>query len=167
LFPVALILCLLVRKDITREELIRGSLLGGCLCAVNLLLTVTLQYTSATATAFFPCLNGLLATLFTRLTLLRHVPRLTWCAATLALLGMGLMTASTTISLDEWRGTLLALLGSLTYTGYIFLFDRLLVGYQTDRLSGFWPILGIQLLTMAAGGAGHPPALRRLACAAP
>ena len=152
LFPVALILCLLVRKDITREVLIRGSLLGGCLCAVTLLLTVALQYTSATATAFFPCLNGLLAALFTRLTLRRHVPRLTWCAATLALLGMGLMTASTTISLNEWRGTLLAFLGSVTYTGYIFLFDRLLVGYQTDRLSGFWPILGIQLLTLAAGG---------------
>jgi drug/metabolite transporter (DMT)-like permease len=152
LLPVALVLCLLVSKDITREVLIRGSLLGGCLCAVTLLLTVALQYTSATATAFFPCLNGLLAALFTRLVLRRFVPRLTWGAAILALLGMGLMTASTTISLDEWRGTLLALLGSLTYTSYIFLFDRLLIGYQTTRPTGFWPVLGIQLLTMAAGG---------------
>jgi len=152
LLPAALMLCLLVRKDITREVLIRGSLLGGCLCAVTLLLTVALEYTSATATAFFPCLNGLLATLFTRLILRRPVPRLTSGAAVLALLGMGLMTASTTISLDEWRGTLLALLGSLTYTGYIFLFDHLLVGFQTDRPTGFWPVLGIQLLTMAAGG---------------
>jgi drug/metabolite transporter (DMT)-like permease len=152
LLPVALVLCLLGRKDITREVLIRGSLLGGCLCAVTLLLTVALEYTSATATAFFPCLNGLLAALFTRLVLRRPVLRLTWGAAILALLGMGLMTASTTISLDEWRGTLLALLGSVTYTGYIFLFDHLLVGYQTDRPTGFWPVLGIQLLTMAAGG---------------
>ena len=64
---------------------------------------------------------------------------------------MGLMTTSTTISLDEWRGTLLAFLGSVTYTGYIFLFDRLLVGYTTERPTGFWPVLGIQLLTMAAG----------------
>ena len=151
-FPVALLLCVRGRKDITREVLIRGSLLGGCLCAVTLLLTVALHYTSATATAFFPCLNGLLAALFTRLILRRSVPRLTWCAAALALLGMGLMTASTTFSLDEWRGTLLALLGSVTYTGYIFLFDRLLVGYQTDRPTGFWPVLGVQLLTMAAGG---------------
>ena len=44
LLPIALFLCLLVRKDITREVLTRGSLLGGCLCAVTLLLTVALQY---------------------------------------------------------------------------------------------------------------------------
>src|SRR5215471_7933672 len=81
LLPMALVLCLLGRKDITKEVLIRGSLLGGCLCAVTLLLTVALQYTSATATAFFPCLNGLLAALFTRLVLRRLVPRLTWGAA--------------------------------------------------------------------------------------
>ncbi len=151
LLPVALGISLLVRKDITRDVITRGSLLGGCLCAVTLLLTVALQYTSATATAFFPCLNGLIAALFTRLVLRRSVPRLTWYAAILALLGMGLMTASTTISLDAWRGTLLAFLGSVTYTGYIFLFDRLLVGYTTERPTGFWPVLGIQLLTMAAG----------------
>ncbi len=151
LLPVALFLCLLMRKDITREVLTRGSLLGGCLCGVTLLLTVALQFTSATATAFFPCLNGLIAALFTWLVLRRRVPRLTWCAATLALLGMGLMMAHTSFHTAEWRGTLLAFLGSVTYTGYIFLFDRLLVGYQTDRPTGFWPVLGIQLLTMAAG----------------
>ncbi len=151
LLPIALVISLLVRKDITRDVITRGSLLGGCLCAVTRLLTVALQYTSATATAFFPCLNGLLAAFFTRLVLRHPVPRLTWCAATLAILGMGLMTASTTISPDEWRGTLLAFLGSVTYTGYIFLFDRLLVGYAIDRPTGFWPVLGIQLLTMAAG----------------
>ena len=151
LFPVALFLCLLVRKDITREVVTRGSLLGGCFCGVTLLLTVALQYTSATATAFFPCLNGLIAALFTWLVLRRPVPRLTWCAATLALLGMGLMMAHTSFHTAEWRGTLLAFLGSVTYTGYIFLFDRLLVGYQTDRPTGFWPVLGVQMLTMAAG----------------
>ena len=141
LFPVALVLCLLMRKDITRDVIRRGSLLGGCLCSVTRLLTVALQYISATA--FFPCLNGLLAALFTRLVLRRPVPRLTWCEATLAVLGMGLMTASTTISLDQWRGTLLAFLSSVTYTGYIFLFDRLLAGYTIDRPTGFWPVLGI------------------------
>src|SRR5260370_9276022 len=94
LLPIALFLSLLMRKDITRDVLTRGSLLGGCLCAVTLLLTVALQYTSATATAFFPCLNGLIAALFTRLALRRPVPRLTWGAGILALLGLGVMTSS-------------------------------------------------------------------------
>ncbi len=151
LLPVGLVLTLSVRRDINREVLTRGSLLGACLCGVTLLLTVALQYTSATATAFFPCLNGLIAALFTWLVLRRPVPRLTWCAATLALLGMGLMMAHTSFHTAEWRGMLLAFMGSVTYTGYIFLFDRLLVGYQTDRPTGFWPVLGVQLLTMAAG----------------
>ena len=93
LLPVALALVLFMRSDLTREVWTRGSLLGSFFCGVLVLLAVTLKHTSATATAFSPCLNGMLAALFSWLVLRRTISNVTWAAALLAVLGMLLMMA--------------------------------------------------------------------------
>ena len=93
LLPFGLGLLASARSTLNREVLVRGSLLGAGLFGVNILLAGALQHTSATATAFFPCLNGIIAALFCWLVLRRPLSKLTWWAALLAVIGMGLMMA--------------------------------------------------------------------------
>src|SRR5215469_6279666 len=146
LLPVALGIVLITRKQLNKEIIKRGLLLGSCLGAVFFSLAVALKYTTATETAFFPCLNGIFAALFSWAVLGRRISNWTWFAATLALIGMGLMIGSS-LHIREWRGDVGAFLGAMIYTGYIFLVDSLLVQHAEDAQEkvALWPVLGIQL----------------------
>ena len=149
LLPVALGIVLITWKQLNKDIIKRGMLLGSCLGAVFFSLAVALKYTTATETAFFPCLNGIFAALFSWAVLRRRVSTWTWFAAALALIGMGVMIGSS-LHLGEWRGDVGAFLGAMIYTGYIFLVDSLLVQHAEDAQEkvALWPVLGIQLSTL-------------------
>src|SRR5215467_13322442 len=149
LLPVALGVVLVTWKQLNKEAITRGLLLGSCLGAVFFSLALALKYTTATETAFFPCLNGIFAALFSWAVLRQRVSTWTWFAATLALVGMGLMIGSP-LHIGEWRGDVGAFLGAMIYTGYIFLVDSTLVqpAPGEQKKVALWPVLGIQLSTL-------------------
>ena len=142
LLPVSLCILLCTRRQITRAVLKRGVLLGSSLCLALFTIAIALKYTTATSTAFFPSLNGLLAA-FLAWFLLRHpITKATWIAGALSVVGTVLLIANA--SLGGPRGSLIAFLGGLFFTAYVFLSDA----EQKDE-SAPWAIFGIELLTMA------------------
>ncbi len=151
LLPVALGIVWLWRKQLSKNVITRGVLLGSCLGGVFFSLAVALKYTTATETAFFPCLNGIFAAIVSWAVLRQRVSLWTWGAALLAMLGMALMIGAP-LHTTEWRGDVAAFLGGMTYTGYIFLVDALLVDHSPDGSAqlALWPVLGVQLLTLCA-----------------
>jgi drug/metabolite transporter (DMT)-like permease len=150
--PVALAMLVAARAHLSWKIVRRGVLLGCCVCLVLVCLSVALSYSSATETAFFPCLNGIFAALLTWLLVRQRVAVGTWAAALLALVGMALLV-NTPLSAAHWRGNLIALMASLAFTVYIFLVDRFLALPESrPSHAGVWAILGTQLLSMAAGG---------------
>src|SRR5437763_2760394 len=62
LVPAALCIIVLCWQNITRQVIKRGVLLGSSLCLALFTIAIALKYTSATSTAFFPAMNGFLAT---------------------------------------------------------------------------------------------------------
>lgn len=142
LTPVALCIILCSWKDINRAVVKRGFLLGSCLCLALFTISIALKYTSATSTAFFPALNGFLAALIALLFLRQPVRGPTWFAGLLSLAGTILLVVNS--SQGAWRGSLIAFLGGLFFTCYVFLSDQ----EPKEKLAP-WPLFGIELLTMA------------------
>jgi drug/metabolite transporter (DMT)-like permease len=142
LLPPALCLLAFSWRHLTREVVKSGFLLGSCLCLGLFTLAVALKYNSATGTAFFPSLNGLLAAIFTWFFLRQRITKSTWFAGAISVVGAGLLMANA--SMGGSRGALIAFIGGLFCTFYVFLADR----EQKDPAS-YWALLGIELLTMA------------------
>jgi drug/metabolite transporter (DMT)-like permease len=142
LVPPALCLIAFSWRHMTREAVKSGFLLGSCLCLGLFTLAVALKYNSATGTAFFPSLNGLLATIFTWLVLRQPIGRASWFAGIVSVIGAVLLMANA--SIGGARGALIAFIGGLFCTFYIFLADH----EQKDQ-SSYWPLFGVELLTMA------------------
>src|SRR5437879_10290658 len=63
LLPAGICILILTRKDVSKALVKRGVLVGSWLCLTLFTIAIALKYTSATSTAFFPSLNGLLAAL--------------------------------------------------------------------------------------------------------
>jgi drug/metabolite transporter (DMT)-like permease len=147
--PVGMALLLVGRKRLDRDALRRGALLGGCLCLMLFALAVALQDTSATETAFFPCLQGIFASLLSWGITRERVASWTWAAAGLAVIGMVLMIGAQAHA-AAWRGDAGAVLGALLYTTYIFLVDALLVR-QAGARSAVPPVLGVQFVVLGVG----------------
>ncbi len=142
LAPAGLLIVLCSWKQVTRALVKRGILLGSTLCLALFTIAIALKYTTATSTAFFPALNGFVAALIAW-ALFRQPPGgATWLAGVLSLAGAALLIF--TSSMGNFRGTLIAFLGGLFYTGYVFLSDH----EQKDE-RGQWPLFGIELLTTA------------------
>ena len=64
LLPAGICILILTRKDVSKALVKRGVLIGSLLCLALFTIAIALKYTSATSTAFFPSINGLLAALF-------------------------------------------------------------------------------------------------------
>ncbi|MBV9688365.1 MAG: DMT family transporter [Ktedonobacteraceae bacterium] len=143
LLPVALGILLLSWHSITRQAVKSGFLLGSCLCLGLFMIYGSLKYNSATSTAFFPALNGFLAALLVWLFLHQPLSKSTWIAGPLSFAGALLIIASS--PLGAVRGAVIAFGGSLFCTFYVFLAD-----HEQRKDSTQWPLLGIELLTMAA-----------------
>ncbi len=142
LVPVALCIIVWTWEDITKAIVKRGALLGSCLCLALFTISIALKYTTATSTAFFPSLNGFLAALIAWIVLRHPIQKATWFAGLLSVVGTVLLIANS--AMGGIRGSLIAFLGGLFFTCYVFLSDHM----QKDE-SAHWPLFGIELLTMA------------------
>ncbi len=142
LVPVALCVILFSWKDMNRAVVKRGIFLGSCLYLALITIAIALKYTTATSTAFFPSLNGFLAALIAWFFLRCPVKKLTWLAGVLSIAGTLLLVLNS--STNNWRGSFIAFLGGVFFTCYVFLADN----EQKDEIAP-WPLLGIELLTMA------------------
>src|SRR2546428_880838 len=141
LLPAAVCILVITRKDLNKTVIKRGVLLGSWLCLALFTIAIALKYTTATSTAFFPSLNGFLAALIAWFFLRQPVSKLTWFAGVLSLAGTILLVLNS--STTNWRGSLIAFLGGVFFTCYVFLADR----EQEDGIAP-WPLLGVELLTM-------------------
>lgn len=142
LVPAGLLIVLCSWKEINRAVIRRGILLGSTLCLALFTIAIALEYTTATSTAFFPALNGFIAALIAWVLFREPLKGTTWLAGLLAIGGAALLIF--TSSMGSWRGTLIAFLGGLFYTCYVFLCDQ-----QQDE-KGRWALFGVELLTTAA-----------------
>ncbi len=122
LVPAALIIIIFSWKDMSRVVIKRGFLLGSWLCLALFTIAIALKYSSATGTAFFPSLNGFLAALIAWIFLRQPVKKLTWFAGLLSVAGAILLIMNS--SMGNWRGSLIAFLGGVLYTCYVFLADH-------------------------------------------
>ncbi len=143
LAPAGLLIILCSWKNMSRAVVKRGILLGSTLCLALFTIAIALKYTTATSTAFFPALNGFVAAMIAWGLFREPVKGKTWLAGVLSLTGAALLIF--TASAGAFRGTLIAFLGGLFYTGYVFLSD-----YEQKDEQAHWPLFGIELLTTAA-----------------
>ena len=142
LVPAALCILFCTRRQITRAVLKRGVLLGSSLCLALFTIAIALKYTTATGTAFFPSLNGFLAAFLAWLLLRHPIGKATWVAGVVSVIGTALLI--TNASMGGPRGSLIAFLGGLFFTGYVFLSDG-----EPKEEQAPWALFGIELLTMA------------------
>ena len=142
LLPAALCILIISRKGLNKTVVKRGVLLGSWLCLALFTIAIALKYTTATSTAFFPSLNGLLAALIAWLIFRQPIGKVTWFAGLISVIGTVLLIMNS--SMGGWRGMLIAFLGGLFFTCYVFLAD-----HQQHEEVAPWPLFGIELLTMA------------------
>jgi drug/metabolite transporter (DMT)-like permease len=142
LVPLALCVMLFSWKDMNRAVVKRGVILGSWLFLALITIAIALKFTTATGTAFFPSLNGFLAAFIAWIFLRQPVKKPTWVAGVLSVAGTILLVLYS--STDTLRGSMIAFLGGVFFTCYVFLTDYL----QKDDLAP-WPLLSVELLTMA------------------
>ncbi len=142
LVPAALCIIVLCWQNITRQVIKRGVLLGSSLCLALFTIAIALKYTSATSIAFFPALNGFLAAFAAWIFFHRPITKATWFAGLLSVVGTALLIMNSPIG--GARGALIAFLGGLLFTGYVFLSE-----HEQEDETEHWPLFGIELLTMA------------------
>jgi drug/metabolite transporter (DMT)-like permease len=128
-------------------------LLGGLYTCISIALSQALEYTSVTETAFFPCLNGILAALLARFIFGKSTGKttspITWLMALLAACGMVLLMISAPPSLNHWRGDAIAFLaGTVLYVLYVFLVEAFLQEVGNDKKK-IWAMLSLQFLAMS------------------
>lgn len=143
LVPVAICIIAFSWRQITRDVVKSGMRLGICYCLGVFALGLALKYNTATGTAFFPSLNGMLAAVFACIVLRQSISKMTWLAGIISVTGgiVLIMNASVGGAL----GASIAFTGGLLLTLYIFLADR------EQRNKAFWPLLGVELLTIGLG----------------
>src|SRR2546430_1211869 len=142
LLPAGICILILTRKDVSKALVKRGVLVGSWLCLALFTIAIALKYTSATSTAFFPSLNGLLAALIAWLFFRQPIGKVTWFAGSISMIGTVLLISNS--SMGGWRGMSIAFLGGLFFTCYVFLAD-----HQQQGDLAPWPLFGIELVTMA------------------
>ncbi len=147
LAPIALAILAFTSQHITWALLKRGMLLGSCLCLALFTIAIALKYSTATGTAFFPALNGFLAAFIAWLVLRQPINKATWLAGLLSIAGTALLIANS--DMGGIRGAVIAFLGGLFFTLYVFLSDYGSKEWETQKSSTHWSLLGVELLTMA------------------
>ena len=143
--PVGVLILACLIHRIRLRDLLRGVIAGTSLYAVVLLSAGALYLTTATETAMFPALNGLLAVAFAWLFLGRGAGRKTWIAGLVAAIGVLFVLPAFG---NRFVGNLVALLGAVAYTSYIYVAERV----TRDDDADVWIIFASELLTMGAYG---------------
>jgi len=163
--PVALLILLMRRKHLSRQCFSRGVVLGALLYSVVILSIFALRYTTATNTAFFPALNGVLACAIAWLVLRQRISAASVVAGALSVLGAVCVFRSSGASGGHAGGDLIALASAFMYTIYLFATKQLTADERADD----WCLCAVELLTLAvlatafttAGHAWDPTVLGR------
>lgn len=134
LIPAAVAILWYARRHLTGTLLCWGLLLGGCLAGAFVVLACALAVTSAAATAFSPALSGVLAALLIGAGQRRLPQRPTLLAGVLSL--GGLLLLLTTAPAAGVQGTLFAVLGTLLFTCYVLLAERVPPAAPRHALAG-------------------------------
>lgn len=144
LAPASIIILLCSWRQVTGAVVRHGMLLGSTLCLALFTIAIALKYTTATSVAFYPALNGFLAAVFAWLFLRQPLRKTTWMAGLLSIAGVALLVMNS--SMGGWRGSVIAFLGGLFFTGYVFVGDT---AAGKENTHAPWPLFAIELLTMA------------------
>ncbi len=149
LIPVALGLLVWWRRMLERAVFVRGAILGVCLGIGFLSLMVAFKDTSITNATLFSCVNGVIATLIAWLILRQRIQIPTWGACLFSVSGAIIVWIASTA---HWQGNFTAFIGGSLFTIYGFLVEYLLVDDLRRSTQKLWPVLSVQLLTMAGIG---------------
>ena len=147
LAPIALAILVFTYQHLTWALIKRGVLLGSCLCLALFTIAIALKYSTATGTAFFPALNGCLAALIAWLVLRQPMNKATWIAGILSVAGTVLLVTNS--QMGGARGAVIAFLGGIFFTLYVFLSDYGTQELEKHKTLVHWPLLAIELLTMS------------------
>lgn len=142
LVPVAVCILIWTWQDVNRAVIKHGVILGSWLCLSFFTIAIALKYTTATSTAFFPSLNGLLAAFIAWFLLRQPIKKSTWVAGIISVIGTVLLISVS--SVGGWRGTLIAFLGGVFFTFYVFLAD-----HEQKDIPNPWSLFAVETLTMA------------------
>lgn len=113
---VALALIAAPRLRLSRTVLMYGSLLGLLYGSAQILQTTGLAHTAASVSGFVTGLYVVVTPLLTALLLRRRIPRLTWLAAILATVGLGVLALH---GFALGYGELLTLVAAVIYAGHV------------------------------------------------
>jgi drug/metabolite transporter (DMT)-like permease len=142
LAPIAVCILIWTWQDVNRAVVKHGVILGSWLCLSFFTIAIALKYTTATSTAFFPSLNGLLAAFIAWFMLRQPIKKSTWVAGIISVIGTALLIGVS--SNGGWRGTLIAFLGGVFFTFYVFLAD-----HEQKDIANPWSLFAVETLTMA------------------
>jgi drug/metabolite transporter (DMT)-like permease len=156
---VALGLIAARRIHLSRPVVIYGVLLGLLYGSAQILQTAGLSHTSASVSGFVTGLYVVATPLLTAIILRRRIPPLTWVAAVLATLGLGVLALR---GLSIGYGELLTLISAVIYAGHIVALGRFSSPETTLSLS-LVQLSMITLLTAVAAlwpTAGSAPGIQ-------
>jgi drug/metabolite transporter (DMT)-like permease len=150
---VALALIAAPRLRLSRTVLMYGSLLGLLYGSAQILQTTGLAHTAASVSGFVTGLYVVVTPLLTALLLRRRIPRLTWLAAILATVGLGVLALH---GFALGYGELLTLVAAVIYAGHIVALGRfstpettlslslvqLIVITLVSAIAAWWPTTG-------------------------
>jgi drug/metabolite transporter (DMT)-like permease len=129
---LALALIAAPRLDLSRPVLAYGALLGLLYGSAQILQTAGLAHTAASVSGFVTGLYVVVTPLLTALILRRRIPRLTWLAAVLATVGLGVLALH---GFTLGYGELLTLVSAVIYAGHIVALGRFSTPETTLNLS--------------------------------
>jgi drug/metabolite transporter (DMT)-like permease len=156
---VALGLIAARRIHLSRPVVIYGVLLGLLYGSAQILQTAGLSHTSASVSGFVTGLYVVATPLLTAIILRRRIPPLTWVAAVLATLGLGVLALR---GVSIGYGELLTLISAVIYAGHIVALGRFSSPETTLSLS-LVQLSMITLLTAVAAlwpTAGSAPGIQ-------
>jgi len=150
---VALAIIAAPRLRLSRTVLMYGSLLGLLYGSAQILQTTGLAHTAASVSGFVTGLYVVVTPLLTALLLRRRIPRLTWLAASLATVGLGVLALH---GFALGYGELLTLVAAVIYAGHIVALGRfstpettlslslvqLIVITLVSAIAAWWPTTG-------------------------
>jgi drug/metabolite transporter (DMT)-like permease len=143
---LALALVAAPRLHLSRSVVTYGALLGLLYGSAQILQTAGLAHTAASVSGFVTGLYVVVTPLLTALILRRRVPRLTWLAAVLATLGLGVLALH---GFALGYGELLTLISAVIYAGHIVALGRFSSPETTLSLS-LIQLIVITLVTAVA-----------------
>jgi drug/metabolite transporter (DMT)-like permease len=138
------------RLRISRPVLAYGSLLGLLYGSAQILQTAGLAYTAASVSGFVTGLYVVLTPLLTALILRRRIPPVTWLAAILATVGLGVLALR---GFALGYGELLTLLSAVIYAGHIVALGR----FSSPQTALSLSVVQLVMITLVCGVAAWWP----------